>query len=199
DEGFIIYNINITEELPLYLYFDAPHRQGAELFVNGEQRDVYFTENHWNILYAGTYRRGETVEIRLRLLDDEITVTDACFYYEDREALSEWYERALELNEGLGEINRLTSSHLKLDTTAGIDKRIVMSIPYDKGWRVTCDGVKLKTEPAMQVLLSYEIPSGANVIEMKYTPHGTVAGLITSIAGLIMFGVLCFKVYGREK
>jgi uncharacterized membrane protein YfhO len=50
EEGYIVYTIKITENMPLYFYFYAPQRQNGEVFVNGESRDVYFTVNHWNTL-----------------------------------------------------------------------------------------------------------------------------------------------------
>ena len=64
--------------MPLYLYFEAPERQGAQLYINGEDRDRYFSENHWNVVFAGRFNKGDNVEVRLELLSDELTVTRPC-------------------------------------------------------------------------------------------------------------------------
>lgn len=192
DEGSLVYNIDITEDMALYLYFAAPHRQGAEVMVNGEDRGRYFSENHWNVLHAGTYKKGDKVEIRLMLLEDEIEVIKPCFYYEDAKALEAFCDKATEYNEGMSQIEKVRSSYLRFDVNNKEDKNMVMSVPYDKCWKVTCDGKKLDTYNAVQMLMGFDIPSGEHHIELKYTPRGTYPGLATSFVGLILFAILSF-------
>ncbi|MBR6486662.1 MAG: YfhO family protein, partial [Lachnospiraceae bacterium] len=199
DKGYLVYDVKITEDMPLYVYFTAPARQGAELFINGEDRGRYFSENHWNIMHAGNYKKGDRVEVKLELLEDELTVTRACFYYEDAEALKAFDDRAYEYNRGLGEVEEISSSHLKFNVSKSEDGYAVASVPYDKCWRVTCDGKKLKTDRAVEMLMSFEIPKGEHIVEMKYIPRGTYAGLIASAAGVIMFIVMCFTGYRRRR
>ncbi len=192
DRGYVIYNVRISEDMPLYIYFPAPKRQGANLIINGEDMGRYFSENHWNVVYAGTYRAGDNVEIRLELLDDEIELLEPCFYYEDASALDMWKEAAGALNTGISSVEEVKSSHLRFTTKDDKENRIIMSIPYDKGWKITCDGKRINADAALQVLLSINVPSGEHTIEMKYIPHGTVVGIIVSAAGLVMFLYLCF-------
>ncbi len=196
--GYVVYNIEITDEMPLYLYFAAPSRQGANLIIDGVDKGRYFSENHWNVICAGKYKPGHKLEVKLEILDDEIEVTRPCFYYEDPAALGAWAEIAAGLNKPLGEIDEIKSSHLKFNVSTDAPKDIMMSIPYDPAWKVTCDGARLDTREGLQVLMSYEVPAGDHTIEMKYIPRGTVAGLIVSGIGLIMFGWLCFTVIGRK-
>ena len=158
----------------------------------------YFSENHWNVICAGRYKPGYRLEVRLEILDDEIEVTRPCFYYEDPAALRAWAETAAGYNKPLGEIEEIKSSHLKYAINSDSPQKIMMSIPYDPCWKVTCDGVRIDTRAGLQVLMSYEVPAGDHTIEMKYIPRGTVAGLIMSGIGLIMFGWLCFTVIGRK-
>lgn len=197
DEAYLVYSIPITCEMPLYLYFEAPSRQGAELIINGEDRGRYFSETHWNVVCAGIYKPGDTVEVRLKLLGD-LEISDACFYYEDIQALKEWADKAEELNRPVGDVYEIKSSHLKLDVNGDDAKQIIMSIPYDSGWHVTCDGKRIDTGRALKVLMAYEVPGGDHTIEMKYVPHGTAAGLIVSCAGLIMLIVLCLRTYSSR-
>lgn len=198
DGGCVLYNVKITDEMPLYVYFEAPGRQGAELYINGEDRGRYFSENHWNVVCAGKYRTGDSVEIKLELLDDEIEVTKACFCYEDTEALKEWANAAASLNEAVGKIDEIKSSHLKFIYSSDAAGKIMMSIPYDNAWKVTCDGKRINMGAALQVLMSYDVPAGDHLIEMKYIPHGTVPGLIVSIAGLAMFIFLIVRTYRKK-
>jgi len=187
DEAYVVYTINVSEQMPLYYYFYAPQRQNAEVFVNGESHDVYFTVNHWNTLCAGTYSPGDTLEIKLQILDDELTVSEACFYYEDPDALSEWGAVASSLNAPIGEIEKISSSDLVFDTDSQEDTTVVVSIPYEDSWEIMCDGNKLAGRKALDMLICFDVPSGQHTIEMRYTPNGTGVGLLLSIAGLIIF------------
>lgn len=187
EEGYIVYNIPITEKMPLYFYFYAPDRQEGEVFVNGGSRDVYFTVNHWNTLCAGTYEPGDTLEIRMQIKGDELTVSEACFYYEDPKALAKWGEAAGKLDSSIGDVKEITSSNLTFTTDSKENATVVVSVPYEEAWNVTCDGGKIATGTAIGELMCFEVPEGAHTIEMKYTPEGTWAGAAVSLAGIILF------------
>ena len=187
EEGYIIYDITITEKMPLYFYFYAPGRQNGEVFVNGESRDVYFTVNHWNTLCAGVFEPQDKVEIKMQILEDELEITESCFYYEDPDALREWADAAGKLNESVGTVNEITSSDLMFSTDSAKKETIVMSIPYEDSWRITCDGKRIKSAPVIEQLMSFQVPEGRHIIEMKYIPKGTGAGIAVSIIGIILF------------
>ena len=187
EEGYIIYDITITEKMPLYFYFYAPGRQNGEVFVNGESRDVYFTVNHWNTLCAGVFEPQDKVEIKMQILEDELEITESCFYYEDPDALREWADAAGKLNESVGAVNEITSSDLMFSTDSAKEETIVMSIPYEDSWRITCDGKRIKSAPVIEQLMSFQVPEGRHIIEMKYIPKGTGAGIAVSIIGIILF------------
>ena len=146
---------------------------------------------------AGFYQPGDTVEIRLELLEDELEVTGASFCYEDIRALEKWSDKSDSLNEGLGEIDMVKSSHLKFSVNARKPELLVLSVPYDRGWKVTCDGKRIDTQPVMQILQGINIPEGSHQIELKYIPAGTLPGVIASLAGIIMFVFLCMRGYRR--
>ncbi|MBQ9606421.1 MAG: YfhO family protein, partial [Lachnospiraceae bacterium] len=188
DEGFIVYNVHITEDnMPLYLYFSAPAMQSGEVFVNGDSLGWYFTENHWNVLNAGTFSKGEDVEIRMQILKDELTISEACFYYEDSDALETWSGRAGNQNDRIGAVSEIASSHLKFDTDTENGEMVVISIPYDTAWKVYCDGKRIESVPAVEMLMGLKLPRGHHEIEMKYIPHGTIPGFIVSLAGVVLF------------
>lgn len=197
EEGYIIYNITAEYEMPLYFYFYAPDRQNGAVFVNGESYDVYFTVNHWNTLCAGTYRPGDNIEIKMQAVDNELVISEACFYYENENALNEWGKEADELNGSIGDVTEITSSHLEFMTDSTQPRTVIMSIPYEKSWRITCDGKELEASPAIDILMSFEIPEGNHVIDMKYTPEGTSVGILLSILGIVMF--VCLIMYDKKK
>ncbi|MCR5236984.1 MAG: YfhO family protein, partial [Lachnospiraceae bacterium] len=190
DEGFIVYHVHITEDMPLYLYFVAPHMQSGEVFVNDDSLGWYFTENRWNVLCAGNFDIGDTVEIRMQILKEDLDITEACFYYEDTAALNAWAERAAVLNKEISEIKELSSSHLKFTVDTDVAEDVIVSIPYDSAWHIRCDGERIEPRPAVELLLGMEVPAGKHEIEMRYIPHGTFAGLSVSIIGIVMLVIM---------
>lgn len=195
EEGYIVYSIPITCEMPLYFYFYAPNRQNGEVFVNEESYDAYFTVNHWNTLCAGTYKKGDTAEIRMKLVDEELVITEPCFYYEDTDALAKWADAAGKLNASVGPVEEIKSSHLTFTTSCTGPKTVIVSLPYETAWKITCDGNVLDTAPAIGMLTSFEVPAGSHVIDMRYTPEGTGIGMVMSAAGIIL--LICIFAKGR--
>lgn len=195
EEGYIIYDIPITYELPLYFYFYAPGRQNGEVYVNDECYDAYFTVNHWNTLCAGTFKKGDVVSIRMKITDEELVISEPCFYYEDTDALAEWAKAADKLNGQIGQVSEITSSHLSFETDCTEPETVIVSLPYESAWTIRCDGEKLAAGPAIGMLTSFEVPAGTHVIDMKYTPEGQGVGIVLSVIGIIL--LVCIFAKGR--
>jgi uncharacterized membrane protein YfhO len=68
-----------------------------------------------------------------------------------------------------------------------------MSIPYDKDWLVSVDGRKVKTAAVDDCLLSFEVPEGAHKIELRYFPQEFYAGLVITIASVVMLAALIYR------
>ncbi len=198
EEASIVYNIRITEEKPLYFYFSAPGRQGGEVFINGNSAGPYFTENHWNVLCAGRYKKGDLLKIEMKLLEDELTISEPCFYYEDEDALRGWARAAKSLNSEIGAVEEISSSRLSFDADTKEDRTVVLTLPYDYCWHISIDGEKTEPVKVMGMLLGAELPKGAHRIEMRYIPRGTVPGAIISALGVIMFFCLLMT-RGKEE
>lgn len=199
EEARIDYNITVTENMPLYFYFSAPERQPAELYINDEFADLYFTEKHWGVICAGTYNVGDNVKVSLKLPGEDIRISEASFFYEDEEAIREWSKLAASLNEGVGELNEITSSHMVFNTDFDKDSLVVLSIPYDRNFRVSVDGKRVEPTEALEMLMGVDIPAGKHVVELKYIPAGTVTGVIVSAAGIVMFIIFFCIRFRRDK
>ena len=171
------------------MFFRAPHLQSGEIFVDGESFGWYFTERQWNVLCAGTFKPGEDLEIRMQILKDDLDIEEPCFYYEDAKALAEWSEAAADLDRGIGEVEEITSSHLRFEAETAEDQMVVMTIPYDTSWHIKCDGKRISPVPAEELLMGIELPAGKHEIEMRYIPQGMAAGGVVSLVGIVLLFV----------
>ncbi len=64
------------------------------------------------------------------------------------------------------------------------------SIPYDRGWKVTVDGVKTDTFKIGNALLGFYVTEGAHNVKLSYYPSGMIFGIIASILCLIVFALM---------
>lgn len=184
------YNISIEQDGPLYYFFDAPHMQGAEIYVNGEYREPYFTDTNWSVLCAGIFKTGDTVDIVLiPTQQDDIEVTEACFYYEDTESIGRFYRAACPQDEqytGTGGVKVITSSHLKGQIACHGKGYVMFTLPYDEAWRIKLDGKEIKPVKLLGNLLAAETGEGIHEIDMQYVPAGLIAGIMVSVVGMMM-------------
>ena len=173
------------------MFFDAPGNQNAEIFVNGTSHERYFSETNWSILYAGTFNKGDTVTVSIRLHQDTIKLTGAYFYYEDSDALASWYE---DMKEGTADVKEVTSSHLKADVAIPSDGEVLLfTIPYEKAWNIKVDGKKAYAVRAYGSLLAIKLDKGEHSIDMQYIPEGTAAGMLISLSALIVTVLIGIK------
>ena len=187
EDAYIEYIFEIKEKKGLYLYFNAPNLQSAELFINDFSRENYFTNTNWNVVYAGMYNPGDTVTVRLKCLQDTISITNALFYYENKETLKSWYENSDSKNI---EITKNSSSHLTgiVDIPEG-KENLVFSIPCEKGWNIKIDGKEAGSYEVLGALMSVKVSPGKHTIEMRYIPEGFFPAIWVS---LLAFAMLMF-------
>ena len=194
EDGYILYSIKAEDIMNdpghpanLYAYFDAPDLQDVTLYRYDTDMGPYFGVYRWNIVNMEAHTEGETYEISLHPNREGMDLTDAYFYYEDRNAVKEF---AGEITENPARLEKITSSHLRGNIhIADEEQCAVLSIPYDKAWEVRVDGIPAETRPAAGMLLSFEAKAGDHDIEMRYIPRGMYAGTAISVAAFLLFGI----------
>lgn len=186
-DAYIEYTFKIKEKKGIYLYFNAPEVQSAELYVNGVSKESYFTHTNWNVVYAGRYEPGETVTVRLSCLQESLRITNALFYQENQDSLALWHENAESDHVSL---IKNSSSHLTGTVQIPEGKEnLVFSIPYETGWKIKADGKRMEQKEVLGALLAVELPAGTHTIEMQYVPEGLFPSVWIS---LFAFAVLMF-------
>ena len=67
---------------------------------------------------------------------------------------------------------------------------LISSIPYDSGWRVYVDGVKVDTHVVNINYLGVEIPSGKHEVIFKYIPQGMQIGILCTFSTISVLFLL---------
>lgn len=198
DEAYIEYVLRPQVRDNLYLYFDAPHGQYTEIYVNDAYYDNYFTYWRWNILKIGKYHEGTEVRVKLMVNEEGLDISEPYFYTESDEVLKAWYEK---VTTEKTELNKISSSHLSGSATLNEDGYLMFTLPKEKGWTIKIDGIKAEYAEVLGALIMVPVEAGDHVIDMKYVPPGRIAGVVITLLTLIIlsFSVLYFSFFVNKE
>ncbi len=84
-------------------------------------------------------------------------------------------------------ITSFNSDDIEADVTVTKDKQLLFTtIPYDKDWKIYCDGTELETISTIDgAFLAASLPEGSHSIELKYTARFAREGMFISILSLM--------------
>ncbi|MGO5207442.1 YfhO family protein [Bacillota bacterium LCP21S3_F9] len=91
------------------------------------------------------------------------------------------------------------SSEITGTVNAEQDRYLVFSIPYSKGWTVYDNGKKAELQKANLMYLGMPIEAGSHEIRLVYRTPGGTAGILVSLAGVILMIFLCRKSAGGQR
>lgn len=190
-EGYITYNLTVKRTGEVYYYMASEDEKKVEILANGERVIDTNSENgyRYNVIDLGYFKKGETIELKVLLLEDSIKFKDAMFYTLNEKNLeiitsSLQKESALNIVENTGDYIKASINVLK-------DNQILYtSIPSDKGFTILVDGKEVDTISIFDTLIGLELDKGEHTIEFKYVPRGLTIGVIISGISILLLIIL---------
>ena len=143
---------------------------------------AYYATGQTNgTLYLGDFAEGDTVTVRVQAATD-LTVADAAFATENAAALGD-YQAAMA--DGACALRKLSPAHFSGSCTVGEgDTLLVLTLPWDSGWRVTLDGQTVQPVDVQDCLMAISVEAGSHELDMRYTPPGLIPGACVSAGAL---------------
>lgn len=190
EDAYVSYSLTASRGGRAYMYLPTSYERECKLYVNGEFIKYYFENENHSIAYLGNFDKGESFEVKLELLGDDVYYERPQFYTIDETALSKFTEAVGALNADTT-VTRSGKEHLSVHVNAERDLALFTSIPYEEGWTVTIDGESvpiLKT--ANDTFMCVEVPEGEHEIELSFFPAGMKTGLIITAAGAVMLAAM---------
>lgn len=152
-----------------------------------------YGEKEWSdlkngsVIYLGTFDEGARGIITNNDKDDTERNISAEIYRMDEDVLG----RALGiLSQSHMEQVEYTSDTLRGNVTLKEPGRLILSVPYEKGWSVLINGEE--TTPALfgGTFMAFDLPPGEYELSMRYVPYGKYAGIVVSVASILCFAAL---------
>ncbi len=153
----------------------------ADYYLNGEKtplfRNVEFSFlNDLGFLEAGT-------ENVLTLDSSICEIGDTFIYRYDEEA---FHDDVNALKGRAYEIVSIDASGIKLKGVSDTDSYVLVTIPYEDGYRIYVDGIRTGYTSYRNALLMFEVSAGEHQIEIRYIPPGLIPGIVISILSCLL-------------
>ena len=155
----------------------------------GEKSRSFDNVDRGYFLELGYLVRGTEVELRCE--DDGNPTLQAEVWRFDTEAFKEFYEK---MDQNPVKLSRWTDTQLSGTIHADTAGTMYTSIPYDKGWKLTVDGVETETRSIFDTFVAADLSEGDHEITLTYEPEGLKTGaMITGVSLSVFAG--CSPVY----
>ena len=163
------------------------------IYVNGEavlvptlgdvKNTAYFTDYNNNLVYLGTFE-NENFTIRVEYDDPwYLKVSEVSFAGLDMDKMQSLVDKHAD---DYCETSYTSDSLTVKINGSGVNNMALIPVVYSDNWNVKVNGKKVKAKSVCGLFTGVDIHAGENVIEMTFEPKGKKAGMLISLATLIM-------------
>lgn len=163
------------------------------IYVNGEavlvptlgdvRNTAYFTDYNNNLVYLGTFE-NENFTIRVEYDDPwYLKVSEVSFAGLDMDKMQSLVDKHAD---DYCETSYTSDSLTVKLNGSGVNNMALIPVVYSDNWNVKVNGKKVKAKSVCGLFTGVDIHAGENVIEMTFEPKGKKAGMLISLATLIM-------------
>ena len=163
------------------------------IYVNGEavlvptlgdvKNTAYFTDYNNNLVYLGTFE-NENFTIRVEYDDPwYLKVSEVSFAGLDMDKMQSLVDKHAD---DYCETSYTSDSLTVKLNGSGVNNMALIPVVYSDNWNVKVNGKKVKAKSVCGLFTGVDIHAGENVIEMTFEPKGKKAGMLISLAKLIM-------------
>lgn len=183
------------EEHILYGYIDHVIKDAAQtvIYINGDPRTTYSRVTSYKTFQVDDPENSDiaTVAIKGNLSNkDEL---EGVFYYLDMKEFSSAIDKLktkMFQVEDYGE-GKITGTYTAVED----NEKLMLTIPYDKGWKIKCNGETVTADPS-RTFTVLQVKKGENKIEMTYVSPGFKEGFVISLLGN---SALCHMAKSRKE
>lgn len=178
---------NTGKDSILYGYLTNVQKDGSGSYVrvNKKIRTVYSNVTSYKVFQIEDNKKQKQVTVKIKGEIANKDQIDGVFYYLD---LKEFSKVISNLKKEQMNVLESKEGYLKGNYKADQRKKLLITIPYDKGWKIKCNGKIIKAD-ANQTFITLKVKKGNNMIEMNYVSPGFYEGIILTIIGILLFAI----------
>ncbi len=168
------YGIKIPEDKQVYLCIDT---RVDNINLNTPEYTKSFDDFTDHLYVINASDESDMADFTVTLKDGQSTVQAQVYT-----CANEAYEQVRDkLAESQLTSVKVDGNRVSGNVDAKEDGTLLLTIPYDTGWRITVDGKETESYAVGQALTGVHLPAGIHEIRMKYTPKGLWAGTFITL------------------
>ncbi|MBR1771791.1 MAG: YfhO family protein, partial [Lachnospiraceae bacterium] len=149
-----------------------------------------------SVIYLGQMAAGQQGRIANADTGEEARQMSALVYRLNEDVLAQALSK---LSEQHLENVTYDSTHINGELNLAQAGRLILSVPYEKGWQVRVNGTRVEPETFGGAFFALDLEPGAYVLEMRYVPYGFYAGAGISLLSVVLLVVLWIARKGVKK
>lgn len=190
DDASVTYRATAIADGEVFMYVPTDYQRQVTVYVNDRYIGAMFESDNHNIKNLGTFKKGEEIEVRMRLDKSDLYIKTPQFAMLDTEAYNEAIAKLNTMNSATT-VERVSGTEVVTNVTAEKNQMLFTTIPYEDGWTVYVDGVETKPVQLVEdALMGIPVTAGTHKVEFKFFPARMDLGIICSICGILIFTML---------
>ncbi|MBO4579703.1 MAG: YfhO family protein [Clostridiales bacterium] len=169
----------------LYLNLSVPSTlNDCTIYCNGIELS-FATEGTFysQILRLGAFEEGEKVKVSILADCNKFILQDINVAYFDYTVFDEQFDK---IDKSQVSLKSFEDGFVSFDCNVKAGKKVVTTIPYEKGWTLKIDGKEAQIKPYQDALIGFDVPEGNHVAELTFVAPGTVPGIMVSCLGVVL-------------
>ncbi|MGN0335732.1 MAG: YfhO family protein [Lachnospiraceae bacterium] len=185
----LIYSVDIPDgNYAVYGNLPWNSQLNATLNLNHSFETAYSCWLSPSVFYIPTDSRDTEAVLELRSETSyDVKYGEEQFYALN---LDELAKAAALLSDRAADHISLKNGYAKISVNASENQRLFVSIPYDKGWKITLNGKETEPELFGECMYSIDLHDGTNTIEMVYHTPYLMEGTFVSLAGILLLVII---------
>lgn len=178
------YGIKIPENKQVYLCIDT---RVASISLNTPEYTKSFSDYTDHLYVINGSAENDMADFTVTLKEGQSTV-QAEVYTCSNEAYQEVVDK---LSESQLIDVKVDGNKVSGSISVKEDGTLLLSIPYDEGWKITVDGEETEYYTVGEGLMGLHLTAGEHTVEMEYTPPGFVPGAVLSAICVVLYLLSC--------
>ena len=181
----------------VYLYWDITANKPDFGYVMLDETKVEFNAKRATLIDLGWVKAGTGIEFNVAFKSDSSETGQFDLYASGMN--KDAFEKTIsKVNSQSLLVTSFSDTRVTGTVSVAEDGVMLLTTPYDKGWRVKVDGETIETRALDDGFICFDIKAGDHEIEMSFLPEWFLVGSMISLASLILLIILQLLVRRRR-
>lgn len=136
------------------------------------------------VISIGKFEKGERLNIKLVYKKNKAQLLSPVLAVENEDVVSQMSKAARTSNV---KVKRISGNSIDIETNKEFNSNYLMlTIPYDKGWKITVNGKKETPQMLISTFMGIKLRKGTNKVELYYEVPGVKLSMMLFVLGVVL-------------